>query len=188
MRRVVTVICAALLFVPVALKSRTGQDVPARTAFRALSSGRISVKVSGDVMHPGIYEVPANSLAAGVINMAVPVSPLKQPLNGPSARPLSDGSAVTLTIKPDGSFLLTAGHMSVPEHLALGIPLDIALMSEADFDRLPGIGPVLARRIVSYRQKNGGILRVSDLKAIDGIGESKYRMLRVHFQRPLNTE
>ena len=182
------VICAALLFVPVVMKNRTSQDIPARTVFRVLSSGRMMVKVSGDVTHPGVYEVPANSLAGSVIKMAIPVRPLKQPLNDPSARPLLNGSAVTLAIKSDGLFLLTTAHMTVPERLVLGIPLDISTMSEADFDRLSGIGPVLARRIVERRQKNGGILRVDDLKTIEGIGESKYRMIMVYFQHPLITK
>lgn len=182
------IICAALLFVPVVLKSRTGQDVTDRTAFRVMSSGRMLVKVSGDVTHPGIYEVPANSLADVVIKMALPVRPLKQPIDDPSARQLLHGSAVKLAIKPDGSFLLSSGYMTVPERIVLGIPLDISTMSEADFDRLPGIGPVLAKRIIEYRQKNGGRLRVGELKSIDGIGESKYRMIMVYFQHPLNTE
>ena len=60
MRRVVMVACAALLFVPVLLKSRTSQELPDRAAFHVLSSGRVLVKVSGDVLHSGIYEVSAN--------------------------------------------------------------------------------------------------------------------------------
>ena len=187
MWRVVMVICAALLFVPAALKNRTSQDVPARAVFRALSSGRISVKVSGDVAHPGIYEVPANSLASSVIKMAMPLRSLKQPRYDLSDRPLLNGSAVTLAIKSDGSFLLTTNQMTVPERLVLGIPLEISTMSETDFDRLPGIGPALARRIVEYRQMNGGILRVGDLQNIEGIGERKFRIIRVYFQHPLIT-
>jgi len=188
MRRVVMVMCAALLFVPVVMKNRTSQDVPVRTVFRVLTSGRMMVKVGGDVAHPGVYEVPANSLADSVIEMATPSQPLKQPIYDPSPRPLLNGSAVTLAIKPDGSFLLTTGYMTVPERLALGIPLDISMMSEDDFNRLPGIGPVLARRIAKYRQKNGGVLRVDDLKTIEGIGESKYRMIVVYFQSPVITK
>jgi competence protein ComEA len=188
MRRVVMVICATLLFVPVAMKNRTSQETPAPAVFRALSSGRISVKVSGDVKHPGVYEVPANILTSNVIKMAIPVRSLKQPVNDHSALPLLNGSAVSLAVEADGAFLLTSGQMTVPERLVLGIPLDISTMTEADFDRLPGIGPALARRIIEHRQKNGGILRVSDLQAIEGIGKSKYRTFQVYFQAPLITD
>lgn len=184
MRRVVILICAALLFVPVILKNRRSQGIPAPTVFRVLSSGSISVKVSGDVKHPGIYAVSANSLASDVIKMALPVRSMKQPVYDPSARPLPNGSAVTLATKPEGTFLLTTGQMTVPERLVLGIPLDISTMTEADFERLPGVGPVLARRITEYRQKNGGVLRVGDLQNVAGIGSVKYRAVLNYFQPP----
>lgn len=187
MRRVVMIVCAALLLVPVTMKNRMSQDIPAHTVLSALSSGRVSVKVSGDVLHPGIFEVPANSMAISVINMAVPLRPLKQLMIDPAGSPLLNGSAVTLALQPDGSDLLKVGQMTVSERLVLGIPLDIATMSEADFDRLPGIGPALARRISEYRQNNGGILRVSDLRAVEGIGEKKYKTISALFQHPKNT-
>ncbi len=182
MRRVVMVVCAALFFVPGVMKSRTSRDIPAHTAFRALSSGRVSVKMSGDVHYPGIYEVPAKTLAASVIKMAEPLRPLKPYIIDPSAAsPLQSGSAVRLVAEPDGSLLLTVDHMTVPERMVLGIPLEISTMSEADFDRLPGIGPALARRIVEYRQNNGGILRVDDLAEVEGIGKKKYKTIRTYF-------
>ncbi len=99
-------------------------------------------------------------------------------------RPLLNGSAVTLVQQADGSHLLTVDQMTASERMVLGIPLDISTMNEADFDRLPGIGPALAKRIVEYRQKNGGILSVGDLAAIEGIGEKKYNTIRAYFQHP----
>jgi len=185
MRRVVLIVSAALLFVPVVLKSRTSQEVPAHTVFRVVSSGRVSVKVSGELLHPGIYVVPANSLADSVISLAEPLRPVIQYRNDTAAgRPLLDGTAVKLLEQPDGSLLPVVGQMTVQERMVLGIPLDISTMGEADFDRLPGIGPALARRIIVYRHKNGGILRVGDLVAVDGIGEKKYKVIRHYFLQP----
>lgn len=189
MRRVVMVVCAVLLFVPVAIKSRTKQETPVRAAFRVLSSGRVSVKVSGEVLYPGIYQVPANSLASAVIKMADPLQPLKRyNTDSSAARPLLNGAAVRLLEQPGGQLLLTVDEMSVPERLVLGVPLDITTMSEADFERLPGIGPALARRISVYRQKNGGMLRVEDLAAVEGIGEKKYKMMLGCFQHVVNID
>lgn len=189
MRRVVMVVCASLLFVPVATKSRTNRETPVRAAFHVLSSNRVSVKVSGEVLHPGIYQVPANSLASSVIKMAEPLRPMR-PYNTDSsaARPLLNGAAVRLLEQPGGQLLLTVGEMSVPERLVLGVPLDITTMNEADFERLPGIGPALARRISEYRQKNGGMLRVEDLAAVEGIGEKKYKAILGCFQHDVNTD
>jgi len=185
MRRVVMIVCAVLLFLPVAMKSRTSQDIPAPAAFYVKSGGRVSVKISGDVRHPGIYEVSANSLAASVINMAVPLRPHKQyMLASSAAHPLQNGSAVMLSVLPDGSLQLTTDRMTVPERLVLGIPLDISSMNEADFDRLPGIGPGLAKRITEYRQNNGGFMGVDDLAAVEGIGDKKFKKIKSYFQLP----
>ena len=189
MRRAVMIACAALLFVPLYMKSRMSQEIPARAAFHVLSSGRVSVKVSGDVLHAGIYEVFANTLASSVIIMATPSHPHQRYKTGTSAsRYLMNGSEVILSKQPDGFLGLTVGSMTVAERMVLGIPLDITTMSEADFDRLPGIGPALARRIIGFRQNNGGIVRVEDLAAVKGIGETKYKMIRTFFQPTITTE
>jgi hypothetical protein len=108
MRRAVMVVCAALLFVPVIMNSRTSQEKPACAAFSSLSSSRISVKVSGAVRHPGIYVVAAKSMADSVIKMAVSVRSLEQLSHECGAIHLENGSAVILVPQPDGSQCIKA--------------------------------------------------------------------------------
>lgn len=183
------VACAVLLLVSLYMKSRTSQDLPAGAAFRALSSCRVSIKVSGEVLHPGVYEVPANSLAVSVIKMAEPLRPLEQhEIDSVAVASLRNGLELKLVLQPDGSYSVMSDQMAVPERLVLGIPLDISTMNEADFDHLPGIGPALARRIVEYRQNNGGVLRVEDLRLVEGIGEKKFKILCSYFKGLENTK
>jgi len=49
---------------------------------------------------------------------------------------------------------------------------------EEDLQRLPGIGPVLAARIIRYRERFGSFRDVEDLKKIDGIGEKRFERIR----------
>jgi len=51
--------------------------------------------------------------------------------------------------------------------------LDINAASRTDLTDLPGIGEVLAGRIVDYREEHGDFRRVKDLLNVDGIGEAK---------------
>ena len=45
-------------------------------------------------------------------------------------------------------------------------------------DQLPGVGPVLANRIVEFREKRGGFRRIEELLAVPGISERRWQVLR----------
>lgn len=55
--------------------------------------------------------------------------------------------------------------------------LDINTAEAADLESLPGIGQVLAQRIVDYRDANGPFSSVADLMNVEGIGEKKLTAL-----------
>ena len=55
--------------------------------------------------------------------------------------------------------------------------LDINSASELELQTLPGIGAVLAQRIVSYREENGGFTTLEELKNVDGIGDKKFEAI-----------
>ena len=48
--------------------------------------------------------------------------------------------------------------------------LNINTATAAELEALPGIGPILARRILEYREENGGFRAVEELTKVDGLG------------------
>ena len=60
--------------------------------------------------------------------------------------------------------------------IVLVLNLNTATLSE--LETLPGIGPVLAHRIVEFREKKGGFRRVEELLVIPGISEKKWKAIR----------
>jgi competence protein ComEA len=45
-------------------------------------------------------------------------------------------------------------------------------------ERLPGVGPALAKRIVEFREKKGGFKRIEELLAVPGVSEKKWKAMR----------
>jgi competence protein ComEA len=50
--------------------------------------------------------------------------------------------------------------------------------SQQDFERLPGIGSVLARRIVEYRESRGAFQDIEQLRRVKGIGKKTFERIR----------
>lgn len=62
-----------------------------------------------------------------------------------------------------------------PPYTAKKIPLiDINIANTADWEALPGIGPVLAARIVKYRDKIGGFAEIENIQNVYGIKDSLF--------------
>ena len=61
-----------------------------------------------------------------------------------------------------------------------GIALDLNRASAQDFERLPGIGPVLAGRIIQYRASRGMFHDIEQLREVKGIGPKKFEQIRAH--------
>lgn len=56
--------------------------------------------------------------------------------------------------------------------------ININTASAEDLDYLPGIGAVLAERIVQYRAENGPFESLEEIKEVSGIGDATYEKIR----------
>lgn len=56
--------------------------------------------------------------------------------------------------------------------------LDLNQASAEDLETLPGIGAVLAQRVIAFRTSAGGFRAVEDLRQVKGIGSKKFDRLK----------
>lgn len=66
----------------------------------------------------------------------------------------------------------TAPTQTVPEE-TVSFPVNINTADAETLAALPGIGQVLAKRIVAYRQQNGSFRAIEEITNVEGIGEKK---------------
>jgi competence protein ComEA len=68
---------------------------------------------------------------------------------------------------------------STPEvRAASSAVININAASIEQLDKLPGIGPKTAAKIVEYRQKNGAFKKIEELMNVKGIGEKAFLRLK----------
>ena len=61
---------------------------------------------------------------------------------------------------------------------ASGPVVNLNTATQAELEKLPGVGPATAKQILEYRQKNGGFKKVEELMNIKGIGEKSFLKLK----------
>jgi competence ComEA-like helix-hairpin-helix protein len=64
------------------------------------------------------------------------------------------------------------------------LPLSVNVASAAELACLPGIGPVIAQQIVTWRTAHGAFAQVSDLEQVPGIGPVKFQRLLPYVRAP----
>ena len=126
------------------------------------------VDVAGKVRKPGIAVLPPGSRvvdaleAAGGARHGVDLTSLNL------ARPLVDGEQILVGVQPVAG---VAGTLDAPVPEG-GTLVNLNTADAAALDTLPGVGPVTAESILSWREEHGGFTSVDELLEVDGIGEA----------------
>ncbi len=138
-------------------------------------AGRIVVRVSGAVAHPGIYGLPRSAQLADAVTAA----------GGMTAQ--ADRECLDLSARVrDGEEILVP--YQVPAGATDGLPssqeaISLNRASRQELESLPGIGPVYAERIIAYRRRKmreegRGFESTDELLNIPGIGPRRFAAVR----------
>lgn len=171
-------VVAALVAGALALRARPAElplGVPAVTSPAASAGPLLVIDVEGKVRRPGLVRLPDGARVDDALRAAGGVLPGVRLVGLNLARKLTDGEQVLVGMDPAPG---GAAPASGSGGAAAGGVLDLNLATVADLDGLPGIGPVLAQRIVDWRTEHGRFASVDQLREVSGIGESKFASLR----------
>jgi len=132
----------------------------------------VRVHVSGMVVAPGVVDVMPDAIVADAIDAAGGLRPgaLVDQINLAATVAAGDQIIVPGPADDDDSGSEDGG--------AGGGLISLNRATAPDLETLPGVGPVLADRIVAFREQNGRFETVEDLLEVPGIGEAKLAALR----------
>ena len=134
----------------------------------------IVIHVSGAVVRPGLVTVPVDARVADAVAAAGGATADADLGTINLAAPLNDGEQIIVPVPGQPS--------TGSESVTVGVDLNRATADE--LEALPGVGPVLAARIVAYRDLNGPFTTVEDLLDVGGIGEAKLAAMRDAIAEP----
>lgn len=172
-----------------------GPEVPAAPITPALpvapaASGvpQVVVHVTGLVARPGLVRLPLGARVADAVAEAGGVTRRRAADTVNLARILVDGEQVVVGVPgaPGSAGLTSPGSPAgTPPGNPLGGPagtgpvtIDLNTAPAGELESLPGIGPVIAARIVAWRTANGAFRSVEELGEVSGIGDAILAQVR----------
>jgi competence protein ComEA len=150
--------------------------VPAATAEPTSASAvRLVVHVVGAVRKPGVVELSPGSRVSDAVEAAGGLRRGTDPASINLARPVADGEQVVVGVADERGPAGDAGGSTTARSSDGRVSLNAA--DPATLETLDGVGPVLAERIVQWRESNGGFRTIEDLRKVSGIGPKIFASL-----------
>lgn len=126
---------------------------------------QIVVDVKGDVLTPGLVTLSAGARVADAIAAAGGVIPS------------ADVTGINLAERlVDGQMIFIGNAQSL--ELSSDPRINLNLATETDLDSLPGVGPVMAGRIIAWRESNQRFHSIEELQEVPGIGPKVFANLK----------
>lgn len=181
-KRAIAVICIAGVSISAFLffASRgEAVEAPPVKVIQEAPAKMLLIHVAGEVKRPGVYPVVYGSrvidaiAAAGGAKKGIDLSQLNL------ARRLVDGEQIYLGRNVEDGVEIrrnSAGRTSSKTSFSGVVYINRA--TAAQFDSLDGIGPVIAKRIIEYRNTNGPFVDVTDIQKVTGIGAKTFAKIQ----------
>jgi len=131
------------------------------------------VQVQGEVLRPGVYNLPPGSRVQDAIQAASGFT-LRADRDGINLAALVvDGQQITIPVVGAERVIgeAAAGTPGAETTLLPGELVNINTADLAELETLPGIGPTIAQRIIDYRDVNGPFDFIEDIMNVTGIGQ-----------------
>jgi len=159
--------------IAVVASASTSPSAPAASVTPS-PAGEVVVEVVGKVARPAVVTLPKGARVQDALEAVGGAKPGVDTSDQNLARVLVDGEQIRVGIDPAP---VTAPTTATGTTGSPG-PIDINTASLEALQDIPGVGPVIASRIVTYREQNGGFQTVEQLLEVSGIGEATFAQMK----------
>jgi competence protein ComEA len=135
----------------------------------------VVVDVVGRVRHPGLVRLPSGSRVDDALRAAGGPLPHTDLTSLNLARVLVDGEQIAVDVPGAGPPAPSGGSGS---GTAPSVIINLNTATLEQLESLPGLGPVLAQRILDWRTEHGRFASVDQLRDVSGIGDAKFAEIR----------
>ena len=146
-----------------------------------VKESEIVVYVAGAVNHPGVVQLAEGARAKDAVDACGGFLPTADTNGVNLAQKLKDGMQITVPEKSPQGTAVQGAAAGAQAGTAKPLPegmVNINTADEKELDKLPGIGPAMAKRIVEYRTENGAFQAPEEIKRVKGIGDAKYEKMK----------
>lgn len=145
----------------------------------------VIIHISGAVKTPGVYQLKSTDRVVDAVKIAGGITERANPDAINLAALLKDGQKIIIPYKISNQVTVESDKnisKNIEEvYSSSSSPSDQININTADdntLQSLPGIGPVLSKRIIDYRNQNGLFEVIDDIKDVSGIGEKKFEGIK----------
>lgn len=185
----------ALITVGVGLGIKSKIDPPKATLVRSevvptVTQGynKVTFDISGEVLKPGVYQLEGGSriseamALAGGMSLNADRDWVEKNIN--RAKRINDGEKIYIPRKTTNSVVSNETKTSMDTKI-LGVVsensglVNLNSAGVEELDKLEGVGPAIAQRIIDYRQEKGGFKNINELKLVSGVGDKLFEKIQL---------
>jgi competence protein ComEA len=151
----------------------------------------VTVYIVGMIKHPGVYTMSEGSRVQDLLKKAGGVQKGWDPFGINLAKRLSDEDMIIVPARVNANrggvsskiLMYSSGvKKKVKREREKKIPPQSGIFineaGESDWEKLPGIGPSMAKKILAYRKEHGAFHSFQDLRNVPGMGEKKFQKIK----------